>query len=788
MVLVLRLFAVYGAATALALFAASRLVRRIRLSTALLLAAAPLLLVGKAFVTAGVHAPLDITYEVQPLAPRRSEMGISAPSTPVLVDVVNAYIPWRKAVREAIENGRLPLWNRFQLGGEPLLAAQEPAAFHPFTAIGLLLPLPQSWTLEMALRLFLALLCAYLFFAELGAGEIPALLGALGWAFSDFLVFYLGFPLGPAAAPLPLLLLGLRRLAREQNRGAVALTVAALVLVVTAGHPETLLHVVAAGGIWFVFELARSGRGRRLRPIVLSLAAGVIAVGLCAIVLMPFFEVLPHTREQQIRTAVYATAARSVPLTTSARFALQNAMPYAFGVSGRGGVTPGFEVPAGYAGAILFPLAFAGLASRRREKFAFATLAALGLALHARLPVVADAVARLPLFELALNERMAFLAAFGIAALAVLGAEWLARGEGRRAFALAAAGAAVLLGGLFALRTARWDELAMSGGYRAQRIALQLGPLVLGGAAVVFGRRRTRGAVAAVVALFAAARVPEISGVYPTDPARAFYPRLPILEKLPRDGPWRTAPIGYVFVPNMSSLYELEDVRGYVSLTLAPLAETFPIWCVPRPVEWNRVADPTTPFLAFLNVRWVIAPSGYATPPGWRLLAEGPEGRLLENLAVLPRAFAPRSLRYERQPAREIELLAKIRDFAAEGIVEAAPPSGAARDTPFPNGRAEVWIARYRADELELEIDAREKTFVGTSIPRWPGWKLSIDGRPRPLAGYNRAFVGFGVEPGRHTATLRYRPDGFTLGAAVTGATLLVSLVLFALPRRRGIG
>ena len=783
MLLVLRLFAVYAGTAALCLLAVSRYLRPLRLPTALLLAAAPLFLTGKAFVTAGVHAPLDIPYEAPPLSAFRGELGIGAPRSPVLVDVVASYVPWRKAVREALQNGRLPLWNRFVLAGEPLLAVQEPAALHPFTAIGLLLPLAQSWTLEMALRLFLALLCAYVFFSELGCGELPATLGAFGWAFSGYLVFYLGYPLSPATAPLPLLLIGLRRIVRERGRSAFFITVVALLLVVLAGHPETLLHVVAGAGVYFLFELARAGRGRGGRPLRLAFASGAVALGLSAILLLPFLEILPHTREHGLRSRIYSETNRSSPLATSARHLLQNALPGAFGVSGRGDVVPGFELPASYAGALVFPLALVGLGSRRKEKWVFLGLSVAGMLLHARFLFVADALALLPLFELAINERLVFLAVFGNVALAVFGLERLAAGEARKAFVVGAIAAVIVLALLHLQRAPRLDELRMPRGERLERSALQVAPLALAAAAVgLLARRRTRVAVAAVLVLSAGAATLEARGIYPTFPDRAFYPKLPILEKIPRAEPWRTAPIGYVFPPNISSMYELEDVRGYVSLTLAPLAETFPIWCVARPAEWNRVADPTTPFLSFLNVRYVVAPLAYRTPAGWKVLAEGREGRLIENPNPLPRAFAPRNVRHENDPTRRIDLLRRIRDFAAEGLVDGLSGGGPEAE----NGPADVRITRYGRGELALEIDATRGTIVGTSIPRWPGWKLTLDGRDAPLVGYNHAFLGFRVPVGRHKAELEYRPDGFSRGAAISGLSLALSLFLLALGRRRG--
>ena len=126
--------------------------------------------------------------------------------TPLLGDVVYQQIPWRAAVREAIAEGRLPLWNPHTLAGEPLLAVAQSAVFHPGTLVGMLLPLPQAWTFDMTLRLLLALLSAFLFLRDLGCGERAAFLGGLGFAFSNWMVFYLGVPVMPAAAPVPLLL------------------------------------------------------------------------------------------------------------------------------------------------------------------------------------------------------------------------------------------------------------------------------------------------------------------------------------------------------------------------------------------------------------------------------------------------------------------------------------------------------------------------------------------------------------------------------------------------------
>src|SRR5262249_9609828 len=155
---VLRFWAVYGVTAAALLWLAHRFVRPLRWQAAGLLFLGPCLIAGEAMLTGGILAPLDVAYSVgEPLASPPGEMGVQGVRTPILSDVVSSYIPSRKAVREAIKHGRLPLWNRFSMAGEPLLAFQQPAALHPATWLGLALPLANAWTYEMAFRLLLGM-------------------------------------------------------------------------------------------------------------------------------------------------------------------------------------------------------------------------------------------------------------------------------------------------------------------------------------------------------------------------------------------------------------------------------------------------------------------------------------------------------------------------------------------------------------------------------------------------------------------------------------------------------
>jgi hypothetical protein len=324
--------------------------------------------------------------------------------------------------------------------------------------------------------------------------------------------------------------------------------------------------------------------------------------------------------------------------------------------------------------------------------------------------------------------------------------------------------------------------------YLQFRLLVQAVPLVLL-ALLGLAFRSRKSAPAVVVGALATLLVQrnlEEGRLYPTYPSKAFFPPLESVSRIPRDAPERMTAVGFTFIPNVAALYEIEDVRGYEAMTFRPLYDTYPLWCVHQPVWFNRVDDPTKPFLAFLNVRYVLASPGYAVPRGWKVLFEGAEGILMENPAALSRAFVPRSVRCEPEGRRRLESLGEIQDFAEQGVVDRCGSTGSS-DSWSSNGRALVRIQSYRPQSMVLAIDATEPTLVATSVTAWPGWKLELDGSRSELVGYNHAFLGFRVPAGRHTAVLRYRPDGFVAGAAISAATLAIVLLLASYRRISGV-
>ena len=752
----------------------------------LALALLPLVFTGKAMLLGRLYGPSDLYFAADPWKRIAAREGIGAPRNAILSDLAFANLPWRAAVNEAVVNGRIPLWNRFVLAGTPLLPAAQAGILHPATWLGLALPVPLSWTFSCTFTLFLALVCAFLFFRDLELTVVAALAGAVAWGFSTYVLFWVGWSVGPSTASFPLLLLGLRRLARAPGRAGIGLTAAALWLSVCGGHPESAFHCAAAGAVYFLWELLPRRGTAAARSLSAVAGSAVLALLLGAPQILPLLEAIPHSAEYRARREALSRGAghQSARFPEAARRLLPDLLPFSHGIYGKSPVQlargDGSGMPLGYSGAVLFPLALLAFrtASARRERAIFLAFWVAGVLYGASAPGLMDLTARLPGFALALNYRLVFLAGLGLAGLAALGTQSLIETPSSLRLVRACWVCAVSLVTAFLLSLPIFHDRGLASTFVWTQFALEVLPVIL--LALVASLPKPTGVrlAGAALLLLVAERGAEMAGTYPTLPASTLAPPLPALASLPMGSePCRVVAAGQTLRPNGAALYGLEDVRGYESLVLARFTDTYPLWSQPQAASFNRVADLTSPFLAFLNACYAIGAPEDPAPRGWREQARGAEMAIFQNPAALPRAFVPRRLRRVADPRERIRELARAVDFSEMAWLS---ETGAGEES---NGDATLTL-RASGPDLVLEARASTRTLVATSIPDWPGWVAEEDGRPLSVVTANHAFVGFWVPPGRHSVRLAYRPASWRLGLAAGAVGVLAAVALATLRRR----
>ncbi|HEY6321649.1 MAG TPA: YfhO family protein [Thermoanaerobaculia bacterium] len=728
-------------------------------------------------------------------APIRANTGI----------VVTELVPWTDAARQELLAGDLPLWNRGLGAGSPLLASQQTAIFHPFTLLGLALPIGKAWTLSVGLRLFSCLFFLFVFLREWRLPTLAAIFGAVAYTFCTFHVVWLLFPLGLATMALPVGLAAATELVRRPRSRSFLLLVLALSLAILGGHPESALFVGVTVGAYALYLTLTEHfpAAVRLARLARAAAAALAAVLLTAPVWYPTLAVLPLTDRYQ---AFRGLAAHPPPRRVTGQWLLPLLAPNILGNVQTGTYqrpeTPDRSIPSdygevatGYSGAAALALALAGfgMARRRPAGFFLAALAAAVLTV-AEAPVWYPLICRLPLLGIALHQRLRFLYALGVAvgAATALG-KLLEHPANWRPVRWGLCAAGLLVGAVHALG---WHDLAERGAshFALVQLALSLGVLL-----VLAGMAAARVPRPAFVAAAIALTLLELGAVTwrynpAAFPGEVLPPTGAVRALAQGAAPHRMVAVGASFMPDTPGAFGLEDVKTTDPIHAPRYAQLLQALLEVRPGDnGERVRAWESPFLDFLNVTAIYSPP--ETPqanPDWRLVYGGKDGLVFANPHALPRYFL--ATRWRAAPSFELarRQMEQIADFRQMTVVNRVPwwvggaPPGTRQEGQ--GGGGAVRLLSYTGSRTCLDVASRGWNLLVTSDASWPGWRITWNGARLPPVLVNGVFLGVFLPPGKGVLELRYRPREFDLGLALAGGALLAlaaGLAVSRLYRRR---
>ena len=253
------------------------------------------------------------------------------------------------------------------------------------------------------------------------------------------------------------------------------------------------------------------------------------------------------------------------------------------------------------------------------------------------------------------------------------------------------------------------------------------------------------------------------------------------------------------FFPGWTGVYGIESVHGPDALVNPWLRELVSASGVERVWDWRLYVEPANvaaarPFFDVLNVRWYLDLASDQGVLGRALrLLKVSDLDIYESPTAWPRAFFSNRLDIYDQPA---ELIAKIktangRPFAAAQRSDlTAQPTLAAAPRGFED-RTIIPAKNYLLTEntTSFEVHASGPGVIVLGETWWPGdFRAEVNGQKAAIVRLNHAFKGVVVDSaGDCQVTFRYVPKNWPRNVALcfAGAALLAGSLWLALRRPR---
>jgi len=728
-------------------------------------------------------------------------------------DLYVQYYPMVEYGFASLRSGRIPLWNPYQLCGEPFLAmAPYVGLFYPLNLPYLIFNTGAGIEVSLIVHMLLGAMGMWLLLRHFGISTLAAICAGLTFVWSGFLIFNVNQPsLYNAETWMPLTVLLFVRVA-EGGRLARLGVVVAVACQILMGAADVFLHVFYTAGLFALARLAQmasSGRWREAARHALLLAVCTAAgTLLSAVQLLPTFELIGLTP----RGAMSFEQLRFGSATP--QWLLEKALEIPRALQLEPTLTVGVLPLLGLALVLGFPkhkllwitalVAVAGSA--------FLALGGWAFRLYYALPVIGHLFRRPVKFLDIYTFGLAVLAGVAISRLE----SWAALPR-RRLWLHPAWLVTLALGGLAAwwAQTHIGAALFVKGPSRYLPAMLAL--------LVVFGliaSARWRRVVLVCICLLQGASLFFVTGTYDLRPwrwpdyftqyddvlqslrQRAGYSRAFVYGHL---GPW---PLG---VKRGISGKQMRN-RLFLTVDYDPLVASryasFFDFAAPRPGDSDPFSGGYNPWM---NARWklmdltgtkyflayrgnvgdaFLRESGALTHGllSLRLIRDG-FVRIYEKENVLPRAYFVSRARTLSSPDAVLAALdTPSFDPWLEVLLE--EPEAEPLPAPAAEARAAVQITRYEPERVEIEADVSAPGYLVLTDLHYPGWKAFVDDREVSIFRANYLFRAVRLAPGHSVVRFEYQPQSFRTGLRLSLATaaLLALTVVWTYWRGKAVG
>jgi hypothetical protein len=764
--------------------------RRKDLASVLGIVILAVLFMGESLLPDRMLAPLDLVMTFPPWS--ATDNAVETPYNWLSGDKVLYIQPIKTLVGQAWRNG-IPLWEPHMLSGYPVIGNAQAGIFYPGTLPYVLLPGADASDLVALFHLIVAGLGMFVYLRTLRLRHLAAMLGAIVFMFNTgFIVWLMWDSVAGAMVWLPWALWAFEVALRPGRLWVIGLGAVAVALTYLGGHLQWSLYAMLILGFYSVYRLICPERASRRRVLGVAAVIGVLGTSLTAVQLWPTLEYIAAGHRGPFSASAFSTLLHWSGFLTlwAPQFFGSSHFPFDWW----GPVN--YNETIVYVGIVPLVLAFTAMIGRRSSIVVFWGIVAILGVLWASGSEAYRLLFGLPGFSSLGPYRMRYLIEVSLSALSAFGLDWLlglhptARKSAVRAIVISAliiasvysiARLPVLPSDATRLDAVRTQELRF-----ALWLSVSTAVLLIG----VLWPRWGRYALAGVCVLALADLWPIGAAYQRPMSTQYYYPLTPDIVQMTQDNDlfrvMTTRKIGaWPFVPNLPSMYGLQDVGGYDSQYMQRYLNYIKEIDASAPAaRGTMLLSPShfdSPLIDLLNVKYAVTLDKIKLP-GWGLISK--EGmRVYMRTEVLPRAWIASQAEVIEDSRAIFSRLESAEFNPRQTVILEQPPDeplGEASLTPA----GTVSIESYANSRIALNAEMQRAGWLVLSEMFYPGWHATVDDVPANIYRANYLFRAIPLPPGSHQVELYFMPDSFVLGAAISLGTLLLLLAFGVLSWR----
>jgi uncharacterized membrane protein YfhO len=692
----------------------------------------------------------------------------------LVTDPVRQQYPWKNLALQSEKKLELPLWNRYNFSGTPLLANFQAGAFYPFNIIFFILPFDLSWSLIIFLQPLLAGIFLFYYLRHLKIQKIASLFGAVSYSFSGFFIAWLEWGnILNTVLWLPLILLSVDKINEEiklkTTKKVIGWSIVLLVSLLSsffAGHLQTFFYILVFSSFYFLLRLINSKD--KVKSIILHLSLGGLFIAASAIQWLPTIKFITLSA-RSIDVVGWRVEGWFIPWQNIIQFVA----PDFFGnpaTLNYYGIWNYAEF-IGYVGILPLMLAVFALLFRRDKKtyfFGLMLIASLVLAfptLIAKIPFKFE----FPFISTSQPTRLIFIIDFCLAVLASFGLDYFMRIKNKKIM--------IPITSIFALIfIILWGIVIFSGNkfISAENLITAKQNLIL--PTIIFL------VVAFIIKFLIFYKKKEIKGINilnftliilfvitvfdlfrfgwkfePFTNKNYLFPSTKVTEFLQKQQkPFRVLSVdSRIMPPNFSIMYGIEVLDGYDPLYLQRYGELMAASGrgkpdISSPFGFNRIITPQDPLSKIsdmLGTKFILSLNDRNDEKLSLVFTDGII-KVYQNKQALPRAFFVDSTYIADSKQSAINAMFEPNyQLSSRAVVEEVKDKSLFKNNW---GVGAVSIKDYQDNKVILETKNEKEGFLVLTDSYYPSWHATIDGKETKIYITNFNFRGIIVPKGKH--------------------------------------